>query len=77
MANLPFLDHHPIDTEVNERKGPVLVADLFSTLDKDKYICPLGPLKHSVAYEELKHLFGNTQLSIEEASHLLHREESN
>jgi hypothetical protein len=77
MANLPFLDHHPIDTEIEASQNPILVSDLFTVLDNDQYISPLGPLKHSLAYHELKKLFGNTRLSIEEASHLLHREESN
>jgi hypothetical protein len=77
MANLPFLDHHPIDTELQAKTGPVMVSDLFETLDKDKYICPQGPLVHSVAYQQLKELFNNTRLSLAEALHLLHRERSN
>ena len=77
MVNLPFMDHHPIDTKMEEKQGPVLVSDLFDVLDKDKYICPDGPLKHSVVYQKLKELFGNTRLSISEALHLLHRERSN
>lgn len=77
MANLPYLDHHPIDTSIESKSGPVMVADIFEVLDRDKYISPAGPIIHSVAYQSLKKIFENTALSVIEAQQLLHREKSN
>jgi hypothetical protein len=70
IANLPYPDEHPIDSEP-EMSGPVSFPDLFAAIDQDKYISPLGPLKHNTAYRELKAIFGNIQVSVEDAAHLL------
>ena len=77
IANLPYLDHHPIDTSVETKSGPVAIADIFEVLDRGKYISPAGPLIHSVAFQELKKIFDNTCLSLTEAQYLLHRERTN
>jgi hypothetical protein len=77
MANLPYLDHHPIDTSIVKKTGPVTVADVFEVLERSKYISPAGPIVHSVAYQSLKKIFENTTLTVIEAQHILHRENSN
>jgi len=77
MAGLPFMDHHPIDQSSAVKGGPVKVEDIFTILEKAKYISPDGPLIHSEAYQLLKKIFDNTRLSVLEASYLLHPETSN
>jgi hypothetical protein len=77
MANLPYLDHHPIDTSIETKKGPVTISDIFEVIDRGKYISPAGPIDHSVAYQALKKIFENTALTVMEAQHLLHQEKNN
>jgi hypothetical protein len=72
MAALPYLDSHPIGEPVPE-SAPHSVAQLFDEVDKGRFISPDGPLVKHQAYQQLKELFQNTQLSIVEAFHLLHR----
>jgi hypothetical protein len=77
IADFPYLDHHSIDTSIEMKSGPVMVADIFEVLDHGKYISPAGPIIHSVVYQSLKKIFENTALTVIEAQHLMHREESN
>jgi hypothetical protein len=77
LANLPFVDHQPIDTEVSASAHPQLLSDLFKILDNDQYICPKGPLSHSEAYVEIKNIFQNTRLNAAQAQLLLQKARSN
>jgi hypothetical protein len=72
MAELPFLDHHPIGEAVVET-SPHSIPEIFEELEDARFISPDGPLKHHVAFQQLKDLFQNTTFSLVEAYHLLHR----
>jgi len=60
-----------------EEKFPAGVTQLFEELEKSKFISPDGPLHKHFAYDQLKGLFHNTDLSIAEGYYLLHQQKSN
>jgi hypothetical protein len=72
MAELPFLDHHPIGEAVVET-SPRSIPRIFEELEEARFISPDGPLKHHLAFQQLKDLFQNTSFSLVEAFHLLHK----
>jgi hypothetical protein len=72
MAELPFLDHHPIG-EAAVETSPRSIPEIFEELEQSRFISPDGPLKHHVGYQQLKEVFQNTSFSLVEAYHLLHR----